>query len=129
MPTSHHSDGASPLRVLLVEDEPSIAITLRDDLAEHGYQVTLERDGHAARERLCEQRFDAAISDWRLPGASGLDVLHDARRHAPDMPLLLMTAHTTRRCGDQLHALGAALLVKPFANGAVVAWLRRHAGR
>ena len=80
------------MKILLVEDETTIAVTLRDDLETHDHEVTWVADGKAAIRMLEEQAFDCVITDVRLPGAGGLDVLRTAKRARPDTEVLVMTA-------------------------------------
>ncbi|MCA8949996.1 MAG: response regulator [Planctomycetes bacterium] len=107
--------------VLLVEDEPLIAVTLTDDLAAAGYGVRHTADGTEALRLLAQDRFDAVVTDLRLPGASGVEVARAASRSRTSV--LVITAHAAGR-GDDLHQLGAAVLQKPFANRVVLDWLR-----
>lgn len=112
-------------RILLVEDEPTIAVTLRDDLVDEGCEVTVVGDGSEAIGEVARRpACDAVIADLRLPGADGLRVLAAARCHWPLARLLLITAHAGAVHRDRLLAAGASLLEKPFANAQVVAWLR-----
>jgi CheY-like chemotaxis protein len=113
--------------VLLVEDELTIAVTLRDDLCESGYDVTLVGNGNDAIARLEASHFDAVISDLHLPGANGLAVLECASLRHPDARLLLVTAYAADEHTDALRAVRGSMLPKPFENDAVIAWLR--AGR
>lgn len=114
----------SATRILLVEDEPTIAVTLGDDLQDHGYEVTQVADGAAAIRLLGEQEFDAVITDLRLPGATGVQVLQAAKRARPWTAVLVITAHAGELLADlQRHGAGA-VLDKPFANGVVIDWLR-----
>ncbi|MCA8965203.1 MAG: response regulator [Planctomycetes bacterium] len=115
-------ESSSPqLRVLLVEDEPTIAITLGDELEENGYRVTCVADGREAIGLLDDQAFDAVITDLRLPGASGLDVLRAARSGRPQAKVLVITAFAP----PELEALrrAGAVLAKPFPNRSVLDWL------
>ncbi len=115
---------ATAPRVLLVEDEPTIAITLGDDLADHGCRVTVVGDGSAAIGLLAGCSFDAVITDLRLPGASGAEVLAAVRRSCPRAPVLVVSAHQGG-LADELGTSGAwACLAKPFANERVLDWLR-----
>lgn len=127
MPEPVNVAGPAPrptsLRVLLVEDEATIAVTLGDDLVDRGHRVTLLADGVAALRRLDAARFDAVISDLRLPGADGITVLERARRHNPAARLLLVTAFAEERHAAAMRRAGATLLQKPFANDTVLAWL------
>lgn len=120
------SPSLSPAPILLVEDEPTIAVTLHDDLVDDGYEVTCLDDGAQAL-RLVSARplgFVAVIADLRLPGADGLRVLAEARRRWPSSRLLLITAHAGPSQRELLAAYGGSLLEKPFANGEVLRWLR-----
>jgi DNA-binding response OmpR family regulator len=111
--------------VLLVEDEPTIAVTLTDDLVDSGYRVTRTDDGRHAIRLLTEQSFAAVITDLRLPGADGVAVLRAATRHLPGVRVLVISAWLEERRDEVLRAGATALLAKPFCNSAVVAWLRR----
>ncbi|MBL8749558.1 MAG: response regulator [Planctomycetes bacterium] len=108
--------------VLLVEDEPTIAVTLRDDLADSGYEVVQTGDGGDAIAILASRRFDAVITDLRLPGADGVQVVRAARAARPDVPVLVISAWLDGH-RERIRALGAAALGKPFCNRAILAWL------
>ncbi|MBP8299525.1 MAG: response regulator [Planctomycetes bacterium] len=113
--------------ILLVEDEPTIAITLRDDLTDHGYLVTSTGDGAEALQLLKRQRFHAVVTDLRLPGADGVEIVSAARRTSPGTRILVVTAFAANRA-EALYAAGAReVLHKPFANQAVLAWLAQAA--
>jgi len=110
--------------VLLAEDEPTIAIPLSDELEEHGFAVVHEADGDAALDRLRRRRFDALITDLRLPGRSGLELLADARARRLELPLLLITAYADASSERAAVAQRAQVLRKPFDNVEVIDWLR-----
>ena len=61
-------------RVLLVEDEPGLVLTLTDRLQSEGYDVVSTGDGPAGLERASRERWDVILLDVMLPGASGFDV-------------------------------------------------------
>lgn len=109
------------LRILLVEDEPTIAITLGDDLQEHGHRVTHVADGSLALRLLADQSFDAVITDLRLPGASGIEVVLSVQRHMPNAAVLLITAYASAELERSMS--GCTVLRKPFVNERVLAWL------
>ncbi len=67
------------MKVLLVEDEEIIAVTLGDDLREAGHEVAHTPDGREAINLLRDQVFDCVITDVRLPGADGIEVLAAAK--------------------------------------------------
>ena len=68
------------MRILLVEDEQTIAVTLSDDLEAAGHEVLHVPDGKQAIRELQRKSFDVVISDVRLPGADGLEVLRAAKQ-------------------------------------------------
>jgi two-component system alkaline phosphatase synthesis response regulator PhoP len=81
-------------KVLIVEDEPSIALALEDDLTLEGYQVVVIRDGPAAAARAREEAFDVILLDLMLPGQDGFEVCRELRRHGVRTPILMLTART-----------------------------------
>jgi len=87
----HHGDGQS---VLLVEDDESVRLLVRDVLEELGYRATEAADGQQA-VRILEQgqRFDLMISDVGLPGMNGRQLAEIAREHLPDLPILFVTGY------------------------------------
>ena len=87
----HHGDGQS---VLLVEDDESVRLLVRDVLEELGYKATEAADGQQA-VRILEsgRRFDLMISDVGLPGMNGRQLAEIAREHLPDLPVLFVTGY------------------------------------
>ncbi|HTY43362.1 MAG TPA: response regulator transcription factor [Thermoanaerobaculia bacterium] len=102
-------------RLLLVEDEPSLVVTLSDRLASEGYEVAAVGDGTGALERLRLETFDLVLLDVMLPGKNGFDVCRELRRRAIDVSVLMLTARgevADRVVGLKLGA--DDYLVKPF---------------
>ena len=66
------------MNVLLADDERTIAITLRDELTDAGHDVTVANDGNEAAELLGKQRFEVLITDIRMPGLDGIELLRAA---------------------------------------------------
>lgn len=81
-------------RILVVEDEPQLALGLEDDLKLEGYEVEVARDGQIATERALSQRFDLIILDVMLPRKDGFEVCRDLRRAGLRMPIVMLTAKT-----------------------------------
>jgi DNA-binding response OmpR family regulator len=79
-------------RILLVEDEPSIALALEDDLRREGYDVTCTADGESAVQLAVTGGFDVMLLDVMLPKKDGFDVCRDVRRAGIRTPILLLTA-------------------------------------
>ena len=79
------------MKLLLVEDDRIVRITVRDALADDGFAVTECADGTAALRALQAETFDIVLTDVRLPGADGLVVFRSARQLNPQVAVLLMT--------------------------------------
>jgi two-component system alkaline phosphatase synthesis response regulator PhoP len=113
---SHVSGGPGPRRrILVVEDEPSLLLTLGDRLRSEGYEVETAADGNIAWQRGRSETWDLVLLDIALPGRSGLDVCRDLRREGVDTPILMLTARnqlTDRVVGLKLGA--DDYLGKPF---------------
>jgi two-component system alkaline phosphatase synthesis response regulator PhoP len=83
------SDGP---RILLVEDEPGLQLTLSDRLRREGYIVDTAGDGQTGLERAATGEFDLVLLDVMLPRKNGFDVLRDLRQKAVDTPVIMLTA-------------------------------------
>jgi len=81
-------------RILIAEDDPSIALALKDDLELEGYAVEVVGDGLEAVERVRRAVPDLLILDLMLPGKSGYDVCRDIRLHDRDLPILMLSARS-----------------------------------
>lgn len=79
-------------RILLIEDEPSLVLTLRDRLRSEGYAVDASDNGVDGYERALDGSFDLLVLDLTLPGKGGLDVCRDLRQHGITTPVLMLTA-------------------------------------
>src|SRR5271156_6606591 len=79
--------------ILLVEDKPELRAMLRKALERAGYSVEEAPDGNTAIEKVRSRRYLLVLSDLKLPGNSGLDVLREARRAEPTLPVILVTAY------------------------------------
>src|SRR5580693_8350374 len=79
--------------VLLVEDKPELRAMLRKFLERDGYKVEEAPDGNTAIDKIRSRRYLLILSDLKLPGNSGLDVLREARRADSTLPFILVTAY------------------------------------
>jgi DNA-binding NtrC family response regulator len=103
------------LEILVVDDEADIRMGLACELSEAGHHVLEASDGPHALRLLQDQVFDVVITDVRLPGVGGLELLDEVRRRAPDTVVILMTAHG--RVADAtaaLHQGAYDYITKPF---------------
>jgi len=102
-------------RILLVEDEPGLVLTLSDLLAAEGYEVESATDGPTGLARAANGQFDLVILDVMLPGKSGLDVCRELRQRGKDVAVLMLTAKTQLTDRVVGLKLGADdYLAKPF---------------
>ena len=81
-------------RILVVEDEPGIALALEEDLLSEGYNVEVVADGETASRRAREESFDAILLDLMLPRKDGYEVCRELRRAGVATPILMLTAKT-----------------------------------
>lgn len=111
--------------MLVVDDEPTIVVTLQDDLEEHGFEVVTARDGLTALRLLADGVFAAVVTDLRLPGVDGSVVVAAARAQDAATRILVMSANFAGQ-EEGLRTAGAeACIAKPFANAEVLRWLGR----
>ena len=115
-----------PVKILLVDDESGILETLKILFKGEGYQVEVAASGREAITALDNGRPDLVLTDIRMPGASGLDVLAKARSVDPELPVILMTAQASLQSAVRAVNEGAYYyLQKPFANDELLAICRR----
>lgn len=101
--------------ILVAEDEQAVRESLAEVLREEGYEVVAVADGTEALRALEEREFDLVLSDIRMPGADGLEVLQRTREIAPQTLVLLMTAHATVETAVEAIRRGAQdYLLKPI---------------
>ncbi len=81
-------------RILIVEDEPGIALALKNDLALEGYSPEIAADGDTACQRAREAPFDLILLDVMLPKKDGFAVCRELRRGGVKTPIILLTART-----------------------------------
>ncbi len=79
-------------RILLVEDEPGLVMTLTDRLRSEGYTVETAQDGEIGLKRAAGEAFDAIILDVMLPRKNGFDLCRDLRQRGVNTPILMLTA-------------------------------------
>ncbi|MHA3770394.1 sigma-54-dependent transcriptional regulator [Verrucomicrobiota bacterium sgz303538] len=102
-------------RILLIEDDARAATALRQVLGEEGYDVSVVGRGDTGLEVAIQHVFETVITDLRLPGQGGLELIRELRKAKPRLPIILMTAHGTTETAIEATKLGAYdYLLKPF---------------
>lgn len=102
-------------KVLVVEDEESLAVGLEFNLSEEGYQVSLARDGKEALKLVEKKKFDLVILDIMLPFYDGFEVARKIREKSLQIPILFLTARTA--ADDRIKGLEIGAddyITKPF---------------
>jgi DNA-binding NtrC family response regulator len=94
-------------KILVVDDDVSVCEFLSILLEKEGYQVTTRNDGKKAMEAVKEENFDVVVTDIRLPGTSGLDLLGAIRDLDPTVPVIIMTGHSSEETAIQAVNNGA----------------------
>jgi DNA-binding NtrC family response regulator len=115
-------------RILVIDDETSILDTLQILLRGEGFEVTVRTSGREALDRWDEDPPDVVLSDIRMPGVTGMDVLAAVREKDPEVPVILMTAQASLQSAIEAVNRGAFYyLQKPFSNDDLVTLCRRAA--
>jgi two-component system response regulator AtoC len=104
------------IRALIVEDKASMARMLERLFASKGYEVTVAADGNEAMGKIREADFHLVITDLKMPGGDGMQVLQAAKAKSPGTIVLMMTAFGTIETAVEAMRLGAFdYLLKPFS--------------
>jgi excisionase family DNA binding protein len=116
-------------RILVVDDEQAVRDLLAKTLTMADYDVDAAPDGASAIERLRAVEYDLLITDLKMPGMDGLSVIREARRTAPDLPVIIITGYSTEASAIEAINLGVAgYLTKPFRLPRILAATARALG-
>ncbi len=116
------------IRVLVVDDEPFVRESLAEILTAEGMQVATAKSAREARTLLAKRGFDAIVSDVRMPGESGVELVDEARARIPPTPIVLVTGVGTVKEAVSAMKKGAFDFVqKPIDPDALVLLVRRAA--
>ncbi len=118
-----------PLRILFVDDEPSIRELGAKALVRAGYEVDTAEDGEVAWGLLQSRRFDLVVTDCDMPRLSGFELLKVLRPAQPTLPVILISGRvpTEEQTGDP-RLRPAAMLLKPFIMADLLETIRIVAG-
>ncbi len=115
-----------PRSILVVDDEPLKRITLQIELAEHGYEVYEAADVQTARRIFDARPIDVVVTDVRMPGMTGIDLLTHVKQLRPDTEVILMTAYASVDTAVLAIKRGAYdYVTKPFTTQDLLAKLDR----
>jgi EAL domain-containing protein (putative c-di-GMP-specific phosphodiesterase class I) len=118
--------GAKAVAVLVVDDDASVARSLQRVLEAEGYDVTVEASGIDAIATILARPFDVVLSDIRMPGMTGVELLSAVRANDLDVPVILMTGVPTVETAIEAVSLGAMqYLPKPTSREVLLRAIER----
>src|SRR5260370_14599050 len=113
-------------RVLIRDDGESVRHVLTVLLSERGYEVRAGSDGEQALRELAGRDYDALVTDVRMPGLNGLDLVRAAQAQSPEMTIIVMSAYGSHDLAIEAMKAGAYdYLGKPFRPDEVLLVLRK----
>lgn len=102
-------------KLLVIDDEPAIREGVRRILESESFQVETFASGHAALERIKQEPFDLVVTDLKMPGISGMEVLKAIKEIQPDLPVIFITGYSSVDSAVEVMKLGAVdYIAKPF---------------
>ncbi len=105
-----------PLRLLIAEDERPLRALLFEELQEPGREIRLAANGLEALDLLKEEKFDLLITDIKMPGMSGIELLKEAKRLQPHLLVIIITGYATLESAIEALKEGAYDYIrKPFS--------------
>ncbi len=118
------TDGGA--RILIVDDDPALGMVLEALLRQGGFSPQVVTSGAAALDAVEQRGFDAILSDVRMPGMDGLQLLKRLVARAPNVPVVLLTAHGSVPLAVEAMKCGAAdYLLKPFDRDEILFVMRK----
>jgi DNA-binding NtrC family response regulator len=115
-----------PRTVLIVDDDRAMREMLASLFLEHGYRVEVESNADAALARIGDQDFDVVLSDIRMPGKTGIEMVAEVNRLRPHTPVILMTAFgSVASAAEAMRAGAFDYVTKPFEPDTVLFALDR----
>ncbi|MEH0022946.1 MAG: sigma-54 dependent transcriptional regulator [Desulfobacter sp.] len=112
--------------ILIVDDEKHYPMIIGEVLAEEGYRPFTASSGMEALDILNTQLIDLVLSDVKMPGMSGIDLLERIKELKPDLPVIIMTAFgSVEKAVEAMHKGAYTFILKPFENEALIAHIAK----
>jgi len=113
--------------VLVVEDEPKLRRLLELQLADEGFEARSAADAETGVQLLNAESFDVIVTDFKLPGMTGLEFLQAVKRIDANLPVIIMTAYgTVESAVDAMKAGASDYVLKPFSLAELVLVIRKE---
>lgn len=114
------------MKILVVEDEDILRISIGDDLKEEGFEVSLSKSPILALDLLEKEEFEVALVDYKMPEMNGIELLKKIKERQPDCTVIIMTAFGTIQTAVEAMRLGAYdYITKPFSNEELILTIKR----
>ena len=121
METDKQEKNQDKRNLLVVDDEAVIREGMRRILAAQGYHVETSASGRTAIEKIQEQDFDVVITDLKMPGMDGIEVLKTIRILQPEVPVIIITGYSTVDTAVEAMKKGACGFIdKPFTESDIL---------
>jgi len=115
--------------ILIVDDEKHYPMVIGEILAEEGYRAFTASSGMEALDILNTQFIDLVLSDVKMPGMSGIDLMERIKALKPDLPVIIMTAFgSVEKAVEAMHKGAYTFILKPFENEALIAHIGKALG-
>jgi DNA-binding NtrC family response regulator len=112
--------------ILVVDDEETIREGMRRILEAEGYRVCTSASGQAAAEKIQEEDFDVVVTDLKMAGMDGIEVLKTIKILQPDVPVLIITGYSTVETAVEAMKQGAFdYIAKPFTSDLIIDKIRK----
>jgi two-component system response regulator FlrC len=113
-------------RILVVDDDRAMRLALAESLESCGYDIVAAENGREALEKFKKGKFDLVVTDMKMPGMTGIEVLRSVKELSPEMPVILITAYGTVGTAVEAMKEGAAeFIMKPFSLDDLEAVVKR----
>ncbi len=112
--------------ILIVDDEKNYTMIIGEILQEEGYTSITASSGMEALDILNKEIIDLVLTDVKMPGMSGIQLLENIKELNPDIPVIIMTAYgSVEKAVDAMHKGAYTFILKPFENQALIAHITK----
>jgi len=116
------------MKILIVDDEDILRISIGDDLRERGYEVSLSKSPTLALNLLEKENFEIALIDYKMPEMNGIELLKRIKKLQPECSVVIMTGFGTIQTAVEAMKIGAQdFITKPFSNDELILLFTRIA--
>jgi len=112
--------------ILILDDEPIVSKRLKPSLEKKGYEVETYTESSAALQRIRERNFDIVITDLKMEGLSGMEILAEVKKRSPATEVIVITGFATMETAKESFQKGVLdFLAKPFKLSEIIEAIQR----